>query len=143
MKNQCYRHFFAVKMYTFLNVAAIGVFLAPSAAGQSTFNPIDTSIYTAPTATPSDFSSGGTPYLPTPSTDGGPAPSGTAGANNILGTFLYGYDGCNAKSAAYKGNIDEAYYDSWTIANTAGVLSGINWNEAVGRLIAKRSYHAA
>ncbi|KAA6407717.1 MAG: FG-GAP repeat domain-containing [Lasallia pustulata] len=29
-----------------------------------------------------------------------------------------------------KGNIDEAYYDSWTIANTAGVLSNINWNEA-------------
>ena len=133
----CYRQFFAVKMYKFLSVAAIGAFLAPIATGQSTSDPIDTGIYTAPTATPSDFSAGGTPYLPTASTAGGPAPSGTAGTNNILGTFLYGYDGCKTKNDAYIGNIDEAYYDSWTIANTAGVLSGINWNEAVGRLVAK------
>ena len=133
----CYRQTFAVKMYRFLSAAAMGVFLAPIAAGQATSDPIDTSIYTAPTATPSDFSAGGTPHLPTASTDGGPTPSGTAGANNLIGTFIYGYTGCNAKNPAYSGNIDEAYYDSWTIANTAGVLSGINWNEAVGRLVAK------
>ena len=54
---------------------------------------------------------------------------------NALGTWLYGYDGCKAKSAAYKDNIDEAYYDSWTMANVEGVVSDINWNEAVGRVL--------
>ena len=37
----------------------------------------------------------------------------------------------------FKGNIDEAYYDSWTIATTAGVLSDINWNEIVSKTLTK------
>ena len=130
----CYRQFFAVNMHKFLSTAAIGVFLAPIAAGQATSNPIDTGIYTAPTATPSDYSAGGTPYQPSPSV---PSPSGTAGVKNVLGTYLYGYDGCDEKNGYYYDYINEAYYDSWTIANTPGVLSGINWNEAVSRLVTK------
>ena len=75
-------------------------------------------------AQPSDFTSGEEPYRVIP-------PSSNATTNNLIGTWLYGYDGCRQKNSAYKGNIDEAYYDSWTMANTDGVNSDINWNEAV------------
>ncbi|KAL8806443.1 MAG: hypothetical protein Q9182_001358 [Xanthomendoza sp. 2 TL-2023] len=74
-------------------------------------------------AQPTNFNSGEQPYRITP-------PNGTAGANNLIGTWLYGYDGCHAKSPNYKGNIDEAYYDQWLMTNTHGVASDINWNEA-------------
>lgn len=74
-------------------------------------------------AQPSDFNSGEEPYHV--------VPSDAANAENVLGTWLYGYDGCKKKNSAYKGNIDEAYYDSWTMANVQGVKSDINWNEAV------------
>ncbi|KAL8810681.1 MAG: hypothetical protein Q9200_002379 [Gallowayella weberi] len=63
------------------------------------------------------------PYQITP-------PNGTAGSNNIIGTWLYGYDGCHAKSPNYKSNIDEAYYDQWLMTNTHGVASDIDWNAA-------------
>ena len=78
-------------------------------------------------AEPSDFKSGEEPYHV--------VPSGTVSPQNVLGTWLYGYDGCKKKNPAYKGNIDEAYYDSWTMANTDGVNADINWNEAVSCVV--------
>lgn len=38
--------------------------------------------------------------------------------------------GCDDKNKAYKKFIDEAYSEANTIANTAGVKSGIDWNSA-------------
>ena len=95
---------------------------------------VDTSVYPVPTATPTDLSGddGASPYYITTTAA---ASNGTAGVQNKIGTFLYSYDGCNKLNPAYKGNIDEAYYDSWTIASTAGVLSNINWNEAVSKVL--------
>ncbi|KAL8819357.1 MAG: hypothetical protein Q9223_002193 [Gallowayella weberi] len=75
-------------------------------------------------ARPTNFDTGEQPYQITP-------PNGTAGSNNIIGTWLYGYDGCHAKSPNYKSNIDEAYYDQWLMTNTHGVASDIDWNAAV------------
>ena len=89
----------------------------------STSSPPPTTVSGAQ-ATPSDFTTGEQPYnVNANSTD----PT----TQNLIRTWLYGYDGCAAKNPAYRGNIDEAYYDSWTMANVAGVKSDINWNEAV------------
>ena len=77
-------------------------------------------------AEPSDFKSGEEPYRV--------IPPGTVDSQNIFGTWLYGYDGCSARNPAYKGNIDEAYLDTWTMSNTPGVKENINWNEAVSHL---------
>ena len=99
---------------------------------------VDTIVYPVPTATPTDLSGddGASPYYITATAAGS---NSTAGVQNKIGTYLYGYDGCNKLNPAYKGNIDEAYYDSWTIANTAGVLSNINWNEAVNKVFSRIS----
>lgn len=77
---------------------------------------------------PPDFRKGEEPYRVTP------PDSGDVNAQNFIGTWLYGYDGCKEKNSAYKDNIDDAYYDSWTMANTEGVSYDINWNEAVSDL---------
>ncbi|KAL4981834.1 hypothetical protein BDW68DRAFT_192642 [Aspergillus falconensis] len=51
--------------------------------------------------------------------------------DNLMGTWLTKYVGCEKKfGAGAKGKIDEAYYDAWTISNTAGVVSDIDWNHA-------------
>ena len=99
---------------------------------------VDTSVYPVPTATPTNLSGddGASPYYITATATATAAgSSGTVGVQNKIGTFLFGYDGCNKRNPAFKGNIDEAYYDSWTIAKTAGVLSDINWNEAVSKTL--------
>ena len=98
---------------------------------------VDTSVYPVPTATPSNLSGddGASPYYIT-ATATAAGSTGTVGVQNKIGTYLYGYDGCNKRNPAFKGNIDEAYYDSWTIAQTAGVLSDIDWNEAVSKTLA-------
>lgn len=119
----------------FINIAVIFVAIVPSVLSQVDGDPLDsainTNVYPPPTATPADISGhdGASPYYIT-ATDKS-VPTGSAGTKNILGTYLYGYHGCNKINRAYKRNIDEAYYDSWTIASTPGVLSDINWNEAV------------
>ncbi|SLM40253.1 glycoside hydrolase family 18 protein [Lasallia pustulata] len=120
-------------MHSLLSAFCVLSIAVPGALGQVDSDPldsaVDTGVYHIPTATPTDFSGddGALPYYITATAAGS---SGTAGVQNKVGTFLYGYNGCNKLNSAYKGNIDEAYYDSWTIANTAGVLSNINWNEA-------------
>lgn len=99
---------------------------------------VDTSVYPAPTATPTNLSGddGASPYYISLNTTAGGS-NDTAGVQNKIGTYLYGYDGCNKLNPAFKGNIDEAYYDSWTIANTPGVFSDINWNEAVSKTLTR------
>ncbi|KAL8775163.1 MAG: hypothetical protein Q9194_003851, partial [Teloschistes cf. exilis] len=79
---------------------------------------------------PPSFQGEDTPYQIVPNTDDVPAPEGgDVDIMNKLGTWLYGYTGCKDFPGA-KGKIDEAYYDSWVMANTKGVKSDINWNEA-------------
>ena len=63
---------------------------------------VDTSVYPVPTATPTDLSGddGASPYyITTTATAAGP--NGTVGVNNKIGTFLYGYDGCNKRNPAF------------------------------------------
>ncbi|BCR95354.1 uncharacterized protein AKAW2_20294S [Aspergillus luchuensis] len=79
--------------------------------------------YTSAADPPADFPGDETPYRV--------IPTGTVGPDNAMGTYLYGYNGCNeffGKGA--KGKIDDAYYDAWLITNTAGVASNIDWNNA-------------
>ncbi|KAL8914851.1 MAG: hypothetical protein Q9172_007013, partial [Xanthocarpia lactea] len=79
---------------------------------------------------PPNFQGEDTPYQIVPNTDDVPAPEGDdVEIMNKLGTWLYGYTGCKDFPGA-KGKIDGAYYDSWVMANTKGVKSDINWNEA-------------
>ena len=99
---------------------------SPTPPPSSTNAPPSSTVASGSQAEPSDFTSGEEPYRVIP-------PGNDTSTNNIIGTWLYGYDGCRQKNSAYKGNIDEAYYDSWTMANTDGVNLDINWNEAVCR----------
>ena len=50
-------------------------------------------------------------------------------AQNEVGTNLYSYDGCS-NILGGKDKINNAYYDSWLVANTEGVKSDIDWNNA-------------
>lgn len=64
--------------------------------------------YTSAADPPADFPGDETPYRV--------IPTGTVGPDNAMGTYLYGYNGCNeffGKGA--KGKIDDAYYDAWLI----------------------------
>jgi hypothetical protein len=74
----------------------------------------------APTASsdsiPPDFPGTETPYRVIPTRSDAPAETGTAGATNSLGTYLYSYNECNKNfGAGAKGKIDDAYYDAWTM----------------------------
>ncbi|KAB8276872.1 hypothetical protein BDV30DRAFT_235120 [Aspergillus minisclerotigenes] len=78
---------------------------------------------------PADFPDNETPYRVIPTGTDAPDATGTVSPNNIRGTYLYGYVGCEQFKGA-KGKIDDAYYDAWLIFNTAGVASNIDWNNA-------------
>lgn len=87
----------------------------------------------SPTVQPADFSGEDTPYQVIPSgTDIPPGSSSTdVSALNKLGTWLYGYTDCQKVfGSGAKGKIDGAYYDAWVMSSTAGVASGIDWNNA-------------
>lgn len=87
----------------------------------------------SPTVQPADFSGEDTPYQVIPSgTDIPPGSSSTdVLALNKLGTWLYGYTDCQKVfGSGAKGKIDGAYYDAWVMSSTAGVASGIDWNNA-------------
>ena len=52
---------------------------------------------------------------------------------NAIGTWLYGYNGCNNVNlygSGAKGKIGGAYYDAWVMSNTAEVASNIYSNNA-------------
>ena len=100
---------------------AIRCTVSQSSAGSDTLTP---------TTQPPDFSGEDTPYkvIPTGTDVPSGAPSNVS-AQNSLGTWLYGYTGCKSFPGA-KGKIDGAYYDSWVVANTDGVNSDIDWNNA-------------
>jgi len=84
----------------------------------------------ADSPTPTDFPGTESPYHVVPTgTDIPPGASGSVAAQNKVGTFLYDYTGCK-DFPGVKDKIDGAYYDSWVIANTAGVNSDIDWNSA-------------
>ena len=84
----------------------------------------------SPTTQPPDFSGEDTPYLVSPTgTDIPPGATGNVSAQNKVGTWLYGYNGCK-KFPGAKGKIDGAYYDAWVMSNTEGVASDIDWNNA-------------
>ncbi|KAB8198899.1 hypothetical protein BDV34DRAFT_218516 [Aspergillus parasiticus] len=77
-----------------------------------------------------DFPGDETSYRVIPTGTDTPDVTGTVSPNNIRGTYLYGYVGCNEHFKGAKGKIDDAYYDAWLISNTAGVVSDIDWNSA-------------
>lgn len=80
--------------------------------------------------TPTGFPGTESPYLLIPTgTDLPPEASGSVAVQNKVGTYLWSYDGCRDIPGA-KDKINGAYYDSWKIAKTAGVLSDIDWNSA-------------
>lgn len=82
------------------------------------------------TSPPPDFSGEDTPYQVIPTgTDIPPGATGSVSAQNKVGTWLYGYNGCKNFAGA-KGKIDGAYYDAWVMSNTDGVNSDIDWNNA-------------
>lgn len=84
----------------------------------------------ADSPTPTDYPGTESPYLVIPTgTDIPPGASGSVAAQNKVGTYLYSYDGCS-KIPGAKDKINGAYYDSWVIANTPGVKSDIDWNNA-------------
>ena len=78
---------------------------------------------------PVDFAGEDTPYQIQPNPVDFPPPDGVQ-LQNIFGTWLYGYTGCKKLFPGGKKKIDDAYYDSWVIANGAGVKSDIDWNSA-------------
>lgn len=78
---------------------------------------------------PPDFAGEDTPYQIQPNPADVPPPDGVQ-IQNTFGTWLYGYIGCKKQFPGGKAKIDGAYYDSWVMANVAGVKSDIDWNEA-------------
>lgn len=49
---------------------------------------------------------------------------------NILGTRLFGWEGCSSDD---RSRINEAYYDMSVIAETEGIYTNIQWNEAAAQ----------
>lgn len=86
-----------------------------------------------PTVQPAGFSGEETPCQVIPTgIDIPPGSSNTdVSAQNLLGTWRYGYTGFKkAFGSGAKGKFDDAYYDAWLMSNTAGVASDIDWNNA-------------
>ncbi|CAK1364023.1 hypothetical protein CB0940_04010 [Cercospora beticola] len=54
-------------------------------------------------------------------------PSGSPTTQNKMGTYLYGWEGCQP---GQKDKIKKAYYDAWTMSSLDGVKANIDWNEA-------------
>ncbi|KAI9657865.1 MAG: hypothetical protein M1831_004101 [Alyxoria varia] len=75
---------------------------------------------TEPSETPSAVAAGGETYWITPA---GAAPTPL----NKVGTYLYGYNGCDR---AQRGKINDAFYDAWVMSKIEGVYRNIDWNSA-------------
>jgi hypothetical protein len=52
------------------------------------------------------------------------------GANNFLGTRLFGWDGCGSIWSNERNAINEAYYDFSIIAETEAIYQNIDFNSA-------------
>ena len=84
----------------------------------------------ADSPTPTDYPGTETPYLVMPTgTDIPPGASGSVITQNKVGTYLYGYTGCD-KFPGARDKINDAYYDAWVLSNTAGVGADVDWNNA-------------
>lgn len=121
-------------MHSFLCFVSVILLTSLPALGQVDSDPLDSEVDTSvpPTLTAQPTNTGSRTYQVNP-TDS----TGSVGTQNKVGTLLYGYTGCDNADweEYYYGHIDEGYYDSWLIANAAGVKSGINFNSAVGSVL--------
>lgn len=115
-----------IRMYLIWSFTALSLILRCT-IGQMSARSDDRTPTTPP---PPDFSGEDTPYLAIPTgTDIPPGATGNVSAQNRIGTWLYGYTGCNDFPRA-KGRIDGAYYDAWVKSKTDGVAEDIDWNNA-------------
>ncbi|KAF6219988.1 hypothetical protein HO133_003813 [Letharia lupina] len=116
-------------MHSFLCFVSVILLTSLPALGQVDSDPLDSEVDTSvpPTLTAQPTNTGSRTYQVNPADS-----TESVGTQNKLGTLLYGYDGCDNADweEYYYGYIDEGYYDSWLIANAAGVKSGINFNSA-------------
>jgi hypothetical protein len=68
-------------------------------------------------APPAGFPGDETPYRVIPNGVDAPQATNTVSPDNILGTWLYGYEGCKDNFGdGARGKIDAAYYDAWLIS---------------------------